>query len=334
MGDGPPEQDGGQALGRAWAGEPIGPAKVLIVDDDPIHLRLLEAMLARAGHHVLKALNGHEALRILEASNDLQLVIADWMMPEMDGIDLCREIRKRSTERYIHFIMLTSRSQHDDVVEGLDAGADDYIIKPAHHLELQARVRAAQRIIGLQNKLVAAQERLREQATHDALTGIWNRRGIFDALGRELERAQRQDTALAVLMTDLDYFKRVNDSYGHLVGDEVLKEAARRICEALRPYDSVGRYGGEEFLVVAPACEDPQAMDMAERIRGMFAGHPLQTSVAAIPLTLSLGVVALRKGQKAKLDKLLSAADEALYKAKDGGRNCAVLGTVHPDDLG
>jgi diguanylate cyclase (GGDEF)-like protein len=302
--------------------------RVLIADDDPLHTRLLEGLLVSGGYGVLKAVNGVEALKTLEGSEPIQLVIADWMMPEMDGIQLCREIRKRFNEPYVYIILLTARDQRDDIVEGLDAGADDYLIKPVHHSELNARIRAAQRIIDLQDRLLAAQERLRIQAMYDALTGLWNRRAIFEALARELDRARRQQSPLAVVMIDLDHFKRINDTYGHLAGDDVLREAAQRLRETVRSYDFVGRYGGEEFLIVAPGSESSRAMDLAERIRRLFADNPIRLSTAAIPVTLSLGVVCLQDGQAAEISKVLSAADDALYSAKGGGRNNSVLGSV------
>ncbi len=302
--------------------------KVMVVEDDPVHKRMLEKLLSGWGYQVQAVTNGAEAVRVLVEDESIQLVVADWMMPEMDGLDLCREIRKRDSQPYTYFILLTAKDQHDDVVEGLDAGADDYVIKPVHHSELNARIRAAKRIIDLQNELLQAQERLRIQATHDALTGIWNRRAIFDALVRELDRAERQEIPLAVVLIDLDHFKQVNDTHGHLVGDEVLRETAQRIRGAVRSYDAVGRYGGEEFLVVAPECDARRAMDLAERIRLLLLQNPIQTSGAAITVTLSLGVVHLGPGSSLKIHKVLSAADQALYEAKRGGRNQAVMGRV------
>jgi two-component system cell cycle response regulator len=302
--------------------------KVLVVEDDPVHKLMLEKLLSRWGYQVQAVTNGAEAIRLLVGDDSIQLVIADWMMPEMDGLDLCREIRNRGSQPYIYFILLTAKDQHDDVVAGLDAGADDYVIKPVHHSELNARIRAAKRIIDLQNQLLEAQERLRIQATHDALTGIWNRRAIFEALARELDRAERQEIPVAVVLIDLDHFKKVNDSHGHLVGDEVLRETAQRIRGAVRSYDAVGRYGGEEFLVVAPECDTQRAMDLAERIRLLLLQTPIETSGLAIPVTLSLGVVHLEKGSKIEINRVLSAADQALYRAKSSGRNQTVLGSL------
>jgi two-component system cell cycle response regulator len=255
-------------------------------------------------------------------------VVVDWMMPGRDGLEVCRELRRRFNDPYVYAILLTARDQSDDVVAGLDAGADDYLVKPANVGELRARVRAAQRIIDLQRQLLEAQERLRVLAMHDALTGIWNRGAIFDALMRELDRARRQGSPLAVVMIDLDRFKRINDTHGHPVGDEVLREAAQRIRGAIRAYDFVGRYGGEEFLVVAPGLAGASAAELAERIRRAFEAHPIATSGPALPVTLSLGVAAAAPRSAVDLTSLLEAADDALYQAKSEGRNRTALRTV------
>jgi len=301
---------------------------ILIVEDDPVNTRLVGSLLTRWGYEVVTAGNGEEALQILERERTIPLAIMDWMMPRMDGIELCREIRKRFNEPYIYIILLTTRDQPEDVVKGFEAGADDYLIKPVHNNELNARIRAAKRIIDLQRELLATQEVLRIQATHDSLTGLWNRGAIFEALGRELDRARRQENPLAVVMIDLDHFKRINDTHGHLIGDEVLWEVAKRVGNAVRSYDYVGRYGGEEFLVIAPGFDGDRAMDLAERIRCLFEKTPIPTSGPTLRLTLSAGVVTLEKGQNAEINKLLSAVDDALYRAKSNGRNVSVMGTI------
>ena len=303
---------------------------ILIVDDDPLHSRVLESLLAPSGDTLLKASNGAEALKHLETAHPIGLVIADWMMPEMDGLQLCREVRRRVADRYIYYILLTSRDHRDDLVAGLDAGADDYLVKPVHASEFHARIRAARRILDLQEKLLAVQETLRVLALHDALTGLLNRRAIFESLGRELDRSRRQGTPLAVVLLDIDHFKRVNDTQGHLVGDEVLREAGRRMRRTVRSYDSVGRYGGEEFLVVAPGFDGTRALDLAERIRLQFAQDPFPIPGGSLPVTASLGVVALDVGCAPETGAVLAAADEALYRAKHEGRNRTVFGTLPP----
>jgi len=308
------------------APDPGTTTRVLVVDDDPIQCRQLEVTLGRWGYDVRTARDGLEALRLMDEQGPIQLVVADWMMPEMDGIELCRRIRGDSGQPYVYVILATARDCRDDIVAGLDAGADDYLTKPIHHGELRARVGAGKRIIDLQNRLLAAQEQLQIEATHDALTGLWNRRAIIENLERELGRAARQGTAITVAMADLDHFKSINDTHGHPVGDAALREAASRLAGAVRPYDFVGRYGGEEFLIVAPGLDRGGAIDLAERIRGRFDGTPFVTSGPTLSVTLSIGVVALLGG--AEIGRVLVAADAALYEAKAAGRNASRLSEV------
>ncbi|MFH1807122.1 MAG: diguanylate cyclase [Pseudomonadota bacterium] len=303
---------------------------ILIVEDDPVHTKLLSGLLGRWGYQVHSAANGEDAIRVLEQGQPISLAIVDWMMPKMDGLQLCREIRERFNEPYRYLILLTARDQRDDIIQGFDAGADDYLVKPVHHNELSARLRAAKRLIDTQQKLLDAQEKLREQATHDTLTGIWNRGAIFATLEAELERAVRQQTPCSIVMIDLDHFKNVNDTHGHPIGDQVLVEAARRIRGSLRPYDVLGRYGGEEFLVVAPGCDQRSAGELAERIRSQFCATPIATSGPTLPLTLSAGVVALEAGERVELNRWLATADQALYQAKSNGRNTCAAGTLRP----
>ena len=299
------------------------PTRVLVVDDDPIQRRQLEATLGRWGYDVRTASDGLQALRLMAEQGPIQLVVADWMMPEMDGIELCRRIRGNEGHPYVYVILATARDHRDDIVAGLDAGADDYLTKPIHHGELRARVGAGKRIIDLQNRLLAAQEQLQIEATHDSLTGLWNRRAILESLERELGRAARQGTAITIVMGDLDLFKRINDTHGHPVGDAALRETARRLGGAVRGYDFVGRYGGEEFLIVAPGLDRVGAIELAERIRGRFADTPFVVSGQSLSLTLSLGVVSILGG--AHIGDVLVAADAALYDAKAAGRNTSRL---------
>ncbi|MBN2575247.1 MAG: diguanylate cyclase [Deltaproteobacteria bacterium] len=297
--------------------------KVLVVDDDPIQRRQLEVTLGRWGYEVRTARDGREALHLMSEEGPVQIVVADWMMPEMDGIELCRRIRGNESHPYVYVILVTSRDRRDDIVTGLDAGADDYLTKPIHHGELQARIAAGKRIVDLQSRLLAAQEQLQIEATHDALTGLWNRRAILENLQREIVRSGRQGTALTVVMADLDHFKHINDTHGHPIGDAALRETALRLGGATRPYDFVGRYGGEEFLIVAPGLEASGASELAERVRNRIAGTPFVTSGPSLSVTLSLGAVSLRGG--AEVERVLAAADAALYEAKAAGRNTSRL---------
>jgi two-component system, cell cycle response regulator len=293
---------------------------VLIADDDPVSRRLLEVSLGNSGYRTTMAEDGTQALRILEEQDGPRLAVLDWMMPEMDGVDVCRILRQSARERYVYIILLTARGHQTEIVQGLEAGADDYVTKPFDLNELKARLRAGQRTLELQQLLVAAREQLRVQATHDSLTGFLNRMAILDVLEKELARSARKGNPVAVIMADLDHFKRVNDTHGHLAGDAVLRETARRMLETVRTYDSIGRYGGEEFVVVAPGCDMTAAAEQAERLRRCVASNAICEGNITIATTMSLGVAATTSGYT-KAEQLLLAADEALYAAKHGGRN-------------
>ena len=227
---------------------------ILIADDDPVSRRLLQVSLGHAGYRVISAANGLEALQALDAVDYPRLCVLDWMMPELDGVDVCRKIREQAREPYVYVILLTSKAGQKEIVEGLESGADDYIVKPFDLHELKARLRSGRRILDLQQELVSARELLRTQATHDSLTGLLNRAAILDLLNKELSRSIRKKEPVATIMADLDHFKHINDTYGHQAGDAVLRQAASRMQSALREYDAMGRYGGEEFLVVSAQC--------------------------------------------------------------------------------
>jgi diguanylate cyclase (GGDEF)-like protein len=244
-------------------------------------------------------------------------------MPGVDGAEICHRIRARQKTPYQYVLLVTAKDDNADVVAGLDAGADDYLKKPFDRHELRARLTVGRRILALQDGLIRAREELRFQATHDVLTGIWNRRATLDLLQREIERAGRSQGATGLLMLDLDYFKQVNDTYGHLAGDAVLREVARRIMQVIRAYDFLGRYGGEEFLVVLPGCDRTHALQSAERIRSVVAGAPVLADQLEIPVTISIGVTAVTANASEK--EVLAVADEALYQAKSSGRNRAAV---------
>ena len=199
------------------------------------------------------------------------------MMPSMDGVEICRALRAMKPAPYIYLLLLTSRDQKQDVVEGIEAGADDYLIKPFDPQELRARIHAGERIIELEDRLIRAQEALRELATHDPLTGLLNRRACLDSLLTEFNRGCRTRNPLCIVMADIDHFKRVNDTHGHLVGDEVLCEVARRMQRSMRRYDIVARFGGEEFLLVLPECSLEEGVKLAERIRLLVRSEPVQS---------------------------------------------------------
>ena len=295
--------------------------QILIAEDDVITRRTLEALLAKWGYAVIVVRDGVEAWKILQGDAAPRLAILDWMMPRLDGIQICRQVRQRAADPYVYILLLTAKGNQEDVINGLEAGADDYLTKPFHALELKARLRSGRRILELQEQLISAREALRVRATHDPLTGLWNRGEIFEILGRELGRAGRERTPLGVVMADLDHFKQVNDTYGHAAGDVVLREVAKRLSASVRPYDSVARYGGEEFLIVAPNCDMDSGLNLAQRLRSSLDQKPIETPEGAISITLSLGVAVGGMSSGNDLDALVRAADAALYRAKANGRN-------------
>jgi len=296
--------------------------KILIADDDPLSRRLLEKTLERVGYEVVCVPDGRQAVKSLSATDAPRLALLDWMMPELDGPGVCREIRKRREQNYVYMILLTSRQSKEDTVVGLESGADDYLVKPFNADELKARLRTGERILLLEDRLVEAREDMRFKATHDHLTTLWNRGVIMDLLGRELTRSQRENGCTAVLLGDLDRFKSVNDNHGHLVGDQVLREVARRLLLSVRSYDFVGRYGGEEFLVVLNNCRPDSAFGRAEEIRKIICTRPIQTDAGPLGVTMSLGVLLSRDWGQRPADELMREVDTALYAAKTAGRNC------------
>ncbi len=302
--------------------------KVLIAEDNAMSRLLLENLLMKWGYDVVKACDGDQAWKELQADDAPRLVILDWMMPGMTGPDVCREARKRVGRPYAYMLLVTAREDKHDVIQGLEAGADDYLTKPFFPEELHARLRVGLRILELEDKLVASQEVLQYKATHDELTGLLNRASIADLLKRELARAQRMGGTCGVLLADLDHFKTFNDTLGHAAGDAVLREAAARLLAGVREYDAVGRYGGEEFLVVLPDCGASNLRDRAEHLLATFRGKPFHTPNGSLKVTLSLGAVSSAGWTAPSVDSLVRAADDALYAAKRNGRDRAEVASL------
>ena len=252
-----------------------------------------------------------------------RLILLDWNMPGLEGLEVCRRLRKKETTNPSYVILLTGRGDKSDIVLGLEAGANDYIAKPYDNAELLARIRVGQRMLELQDSLLEIQAALAHQATHDALTGIFNRRAILEQLTRELARALRQGVSISVGMCDIDHFKEINDRFGHQAGDEVLVAFARSLQNNLREYDYVGRYGGEEFLIIATGSNNTQSDEgLYERLREQVAALAVKTKAGNISVTVSIGTAA--GSGKSTVDALLAAADAALYQAKEAGRNRVV----------
>lgn len=306
--------------------------KILVAEDDPVSRRLLEVTLSKWGYEVVTCTDGQAAWDILQQPDAPQLAILDWMMPRMDGLQVCKRVRDPAQPRlepYVYIILLTAKSQKTDMVMGLEAGADDYLSKPFDAQELRVRLRAGRRILDLLEELVRAREVIREEAHKDSLTQLSTRAVVLELLEQELCRSQRsvnRDTPVSLVMADLDHFKRINDTYGHLAGDAVLREAARRMREAVRPYDTIGRYGGEEFLLVLSDCDAEGAMALAQRLIQAVRQAPIHLAEAALSVTMSAGVAT--SGIVQDPQALVAAADLALYRAKHQGRNCVAVATT------
>jgi two-component system, cell cycle response regulator len=296
--------------------------RILIADDDPLSRRLIQKTLERDGYEVTAVENGRLAADLLCTSDGPRIALLDWVMPELNGPDVCLEVRKNKQNSYVYMVLLTSKEAKEDVIAGLKSGADDYLTKPFNPEEMKARLRTGLRILDLEDRLIKAREDMRYRATHDLLTSLWNRGIILEHLERELVRSRREQVCTAIILGDLDHFKRVNDTFGHLAGDEVLRETARRLLGSVRSYDLVGRYGGEEFLVILNNCNPAFGFARAEEIRRAIGQHPIQTPVGPVPVTMSLGLLLSQEWGLQPGEVLLREVDAALYTAKRAGRNC------------
>ncbi len=311
--------------------KPKRPAlRVLVAEDNPVFQAMLRNILSKWGYDAVTARDGEEAWKILQSDNSPQLAIMDWMMPGLDGLEICRRVRAAKREPYTYIVLLTARTESRDLVEGMDAGADDYLTKPFRNHELRVRLRAGIRILDLQDELLRAREKLRMQATHDALTGLHNRAAILDILRTELARSGREGQPLAVLLADLDRFKMINDTYGHFAGDAVLRQSSQRMKAALRRYDALGRYGGEEFLMVLPGCGASSACQQAERVREAVAASAMESDSQRLRVSCSIGVACREKPVPEDADSLIREADTALYVAKNLGRNQVAAFSAQP----
>jgi two-component system, cell cycle response regulator len=304
------------------------PQRILVVDDHPDNVEIINARLSSRGYEIETASNGQEALDKVYESPP-QLILLDVMMPVIDGFEVSRRIKRDPSLPYIPIILVTARGETEDKVEGLDAGADDYLTKPINFPELEARVRSMLRIKKLQDELDRKNReleevnlKLKELSITDGLTGLFNHRHVHELLQEEYERSKRSGDSLGVAMLDLDRFKQLNDTYGHQTGDLVLSETARILRENAREIDMIGRYGGEEFIAILPDADEEAAISYAERVRQAVEGFVFEHDGTEIRMTVSGGVACGTAAEVDNPDELIRLADMALYEAKGGGRNC------------
>ena len=307
------------------------PCRVLIVDDDPHIVLRISNLLKSGGYETHSANSGEEALRVMD-SMVCQIVLTDWHMADMDGLALCRYLRLRPAGAYVYILMLTVRDSTGDILAGLAAGADDYVIKGATSAEILARLEVGRRTTHLERSLRKSNEENRRMSVTDALTGVHNRHFLMKYLPRELERSRRYNHPLGVISCDLDNFKRINDEFGHEAGDEVLQAFAMRACNCIRQeIDWMARSGGEEFIIVLPQTGLKGASRAADRLRVALAAYPMSTSSGSLAVTVSMGVTALETAQElsaVSVRELLQAADRFLYTSKHLGRDRATVATV------
>jgi two-component system, cell cycle response regulator len=299
--------------------------RILLVEDSAIDRQQIGAHLKEWNLDFVAVEDGAEAWNLLQKPDAPTLVLLDWVLPGLDGIELCQRIRTLGANgTYVYAVMLTAKDRKQHLLTAMAAGADDYLVKPVDPSELKARLLVAKRILDLQQSM-------RFAATHDFLTKLLNRAEILASLKREMSRSEREEKPVAILMADLDHFKKINDSLGHAAGDAVLREVGERLKADLRSYDLVGRYGGEEFLIILPNCGLAVATRRADEIRCLVCKDAIVTTFAAVPVTVSIGVTAAEDARNLTIEELLQQADEALYLAKKNGRNR--VQTFCADDL-
>ncbi len=295
--------------------------RVLLAEDDLVSSRLVQAQLQAADYEVVVARSGDEALRLALAPDAPRLLLLDWMMPGLHGPEVIRRLRRLQPDRYRYAVLLTQRAGGADMLSGFESGADDFVRKPCDPRELVARLRVGARIIELQDRLSASNMALTRLADSDPLTGLPNRRCLLSELQIASARCAEQARPLGVAMVDIDHFKQVNDRHGHAAGDRVLCAVAERMRGRLRDDCTLGRFGGEEFLLVAPGTDADAIAAIGERLRAAVAEHPIAAGASTVPVTISVGVACRKPGTDRSDAELVRAADDALYDAKHAGRD-------------
>jgi diguanylate cyclase (GGDEF)-like protein len=300
------------------------------VEDNPVSRNVLEKTLRKSGYHVTSVSNGRLALELFK-EKFFPIVLTDWMMPIMDGLELCKAIRRNTSNGYVFIIFLTGKNSQNDIVRGLEAGADDYLTKPFNQSELKARIKTGIRILELEESLKKANEQIRVLSISDPLTGIFNRRYLNKHLPLEINRAKRYNHPLSLILCDIDHFKQVNDRYGHLVGDQVIKAFVSRIKKSIRDVDWMVRYGGEEFVIVVPETDPGGSYILAERLRNAISQSVVNVQKHKIHITSSFGLtgfVSNTTDHKITFEAMIDQADKCLYKAKMKGRNRVEVGRL------
>jgi two-component system cell cycle response regulator len=304
---------------------------ILLVEDNPLTQNIMTTTIRKAGNEVVCAENGKKAMELMK-SQFFPIILADWMMPEINGLELCKAVRQNSNDLpgYVYIIMLTVKDSKEDIISGLEAGADDYLTKPVNNAELIARLNTGKRILELEGSLKRANEELRILSITDPLTGCYNRRYLATGLPHEIKRARRYNRHLSVVLCDIDHFKKVNDNHGHYTGDLVLKEFSACIRESIRAnVDWIARYGGEEFLIVLPETDINGAIHLVERFRGNLRKKEIKSQEAKIVITASYGVTGFDSKtpeEKISTDCMIEMADKYLYQAKRAGGNMIKAG--------
>ncbi len=292
------------------------PIKILIVEDDRISARILEHHIKEWGYETLLVYDGEKAWQIFE-TDPPEMALLDWMIPGINGLELCRRVRLKTKTKesdYIYIILLTARDERSDLIQGLNAGADDYVTKPFDLLELKARLNTGRRIIELQRLL-------KKEATFDWLTGLLNRRSILEQAEKEYLRSKRENKPLGLILIDIDDFKKINDSFGHYGGDVILAEVSHRLQKKIRAYDKIGRYGGDEILVIVPNCNHAELEKIADRLRHSIQAKPIIFNNQSLTITISAGGVSNENNSPFSIAELINFCDHALFQAKKLGRN-------------
>jgi len=300
---------------------------ILLAEDEAVSRTVMVKHLTKAGFDVTAVENGRQALEAFE-KNFYPFILTDWLMPEMDGLELCKAIRGQRDRGYVYVILLTNKGSKDDIIGGLEAGADDYLTKPVYFFELTARIKNGMRVLELERNLKKAGDEIYHLTITDSLTGVYNRRYLNEHLPSAIDQAVAQSYPLSLVLCDIDHFKKVNDTYGHLIGDVVLRSFARIVKDTVDDQkDWVVRYGGEEFLLVLPETDIAGARVLAEMLREFVAQATIKASGHDISITASFGLSGLENpgdASNAAPEKLLNLADENLYQAKEEGRDRVV----------